>query len=153
MWAAPGENTPKIRWHKRRKKFTVDTFWFVLEPLARTDPRADIRLSAIFEPTSGSRERCTRRRAHPVVVLGPHLRIFQLSFPHRRGSACPGLSCMRRHTRPAGKSRKNSRLPFTYREYTDTSVVAILAVSSFLPHFRFPCGDQLYSIDRQTRRE
>lgn len=43
MWAVPGENTPKIRWHKRRKKFTVDTFWFVLEPLAsRTRARTSV---------------------------------------------------------------------------------------------------------------
>lgn len=41
--AAPGENTPKIRWHKHRKKFTVDTFWFVLEPLAsRTRARTSV---------------------------------------------------------------------------------------------------------------
>lgn len=124
-WVVSCENTPKIRRHKRRKKFTVDTFSFVLEPLA---PRTRARTSVSRRYSNqlpAVRSWCTRRRAHPVVVVGPHLRIFQLSFPHRRGSACPGLSCMRRHTRPAGKSRENLRLSFTYREYTyDTFAIA-----------------------------
>lgn len=85
-------------------------------PNSSLNPRlrepADIYSLAIFEATSGNRERCMRRRAHPVVVVGSHLRIFQLSFLHRRGSACPGLSYTRRHTRPAGKPRENPRLPF-----------------------------------------
>lgn len=79
-----------------------------------------------------------RRRAHPVVVVGPHLRIFQLSFPHRRGSACPGLWYTRRHTRPAGKLRKNPRLLFTYREYLDTSKIRVVIVSYFPLFLFFP---------------
>lgn len=56
-------------------------------------------------------------RAAALPPLGQaHLRIFQRNFSHRRGSACPGLSC----------SFRRSRLPEVgYEEYQPLSVVHI----------------------------
>lgn len=69
-----------------------------------------------------------RRRAQPVVVLGPHLRIFQPSFPHRRGSACSGLSCTRRHIGPAGETpRKGKRVPRTTRSHIVSRTPFVIA--------------------------
>jgi len=75
---------------------------FSLTNACKNPSLSDIRINfrqsgAVYAPTRAPRH---RRR-------GLHLRIFQLSFPHRRGSACPGLSCMHRHSRPVGKSREN----------------------------------------------
>jgi len=130
----PGENVPNTRQHERRKKFTVGSFRSVLEPsVLRTGAQTSVRPSivddirrrgndfrqpgAVYAPTRAPRRRCRRRRRRRRRrAASAH---FPAEFPSQaRFPACPGLSCTRRHSKPAGKRTGNRHgRRFTYREY------------------------------------